>query len=81
MQPSAMSRRTSSDESHIDIAALCRELHDDSFSDWPTPEGNHQGEGVVRFTSLHEQVEAARENPAPAPYGLWPVGPFGGDAA
>jgi len=81
MQPSAMSRRTSSNESRIDIPALCRKLHEGSLSDWPASEKDLQGEDIVRFPSLHELVEAARGRPAQAPYGLWSTDPLGGDAA
>jgi len=81
MQPSAMFHPISSDESRIDIAALCRELHEVSLSDWPTSEDDLQAAGVVRFPSLHELVEASRGRPAQAPYGLWPTDPLGGDAA
>ncbi|HRE04411.1 MAG TPA: hypothetical protein PKX00_02310 [Opitutaceae bacterium] len=74
-------RTLTSEEDRIDIAALCRRLKDDTFSDWPESDESMQDDTVVPFHSLHDLVEASRGMPTQAPRRLWSADPFGGDAA
>jgi hypothetical protein len=73
-----MTRFSSTLVSEALLEELLREPHSDGTG---AGESGDESPDFVRFPNLHDRIEASRECPGPAPYGLWSSHPWGGDAA